>query len=190
MVTPSSISARRWFVACALGWVTAGCALVVDTDALQEGCAADEKACPLPDSDLLVCVSDTLPQYGCGSDACHECALPNAEARCANSGSCSIAACKDAYSDCNGEGGDGCEVDTGRDEENCGACANACDGENAVMACSSGVCTVVLCLEGFGDCDGRASNGCETDVSADPSHCGGCDQPCAGTCANAICGGE
>ena len=40
------------------------------------------------------------------------------------------------------------------------------------------------------DCDGDPSNGCETDTSLDPDHCGGCNMPCgptevceAGSCA-------
>jgi hypothetical protein len=25
------------------------------------------------------------------------------------------------------------------------------------------------------------------DLSSDPAHCGGCDKPCAGTCASGVC---
>ena len=31
---------------------------------------------------------------------------------------------------------------------------------------------------GLGDCDGDPRNGCESDLRADPNHCGGCGLPC------------
>lgn len=37
------------------------------------------------------------------------------------------------------------------------------------------------------DCDETRTNGCETDISTDPEHCGGCDKPCDGLCAAFTC---
>ena len=34
------------------------------------------------------------------------------------------------------------------------------------------------CAPGFADCDGNATNGCETDVAHDPRHCGVCTHDC------------
>lgn len=72
----------------------------------------------------------------------------------------------------------------------CGACASSahqtpgCDG--------NGACTTT-CDTGFADCDGMASNGCETDTANDPSDCGTCGKACPGptgqaTCTSGACG--
>ncbi len=45
-------------------------------------------------------------------------------------------------------------------------------------ACSAGVCEPT-CAEGFGDCDGDPSNGCEAQLD-DDAHCGSCTRPCLG----------
>mgnify|MGYP000990334359 FL=1 len=37
---------------------------------------------------------------------------------------------------------------------------------------------VDACPKGFDDCDGLASNGCETNTNSSLEHCGGCHQPC------------
>lgn len=36
-------------------------------------------------------------------------------------------------------------------------------------------------------CDETLKNGCETDISSDPEHCGGCNQVCSGLCAEFRC---
>jgi len=51
--------------------------------------------------------------------------------------------------------------------------------------CEAGAC-VHTCELGFDDCDGEASNGCETDINWDPAHCGACGYSCA-TCENGLC---
>ncbi len=42
--------------------------------------------------------------------------------------------------------------------------------------CGAGACSYV-CRDGYGDCDGRADNGCETKL-VDPAHCGSCGTSC------------
>jgi alpha-tubulin suppressor-like RCC1 family protein len=37
---------------------------------------------------------------------------------------------------------------------------------------------VSTCANGFGNCDGRGDNGCETDVTSSLEHCGGCNRAC------------
>ncbi len=38
-------------------------------------------------------------------------------------------------------------------------------------------CLPIGCTEGFGNCDGRRENGCETNFLTDPENCGGCGVP-------------
>jgi hypothetical protein len=52
----------------------------------------------------------------------------------------------------------------------------------------------VACAPGFGDCDGNAANGCETDTRTSAAHCGMCGHACAtgqvcvaGTCVAPPC---
>ncbi len=62
----------------------------------------------------------------------------------------------------------------------CGSCGNACAlPHTATNQCSSGTCTIGACASGFGNCDGTASNGCETNTaSGDPANCGSCANVC------------
>ena len=55
----------------------------------------------------------------------------------------------------------------------CGASANA-----PTSTCTGGECAP-NCTTGFGDCDGNASNGCETDVRTSAGNCGACGRACA-----------
>ncbi|MCC7537830.1 MAG: hypothetical protein IT379_16520 [Deltaproteobacteria bacterium] len=103
--------------------------------------------------------------------------------------------------------------------ETCNRMDDDCDGEideqaaasslcatvaNTTIECRDGVCEVAGCHGSYEDCNRRATDGCETDVSIDPRHCGACGVACpempgvtacaAGlcTCAGAlpaVCGG-
>jgi RHS repeat-associated protein len=95
----------------------------------------------------------------CGSCG-HVCPqTPNAVPGCAN-GSCTIV-CDPGAADCNKNASDGCEVTLASDPANCGACGKSCAGANATGLCLAGQCAL-QCNQGFSDCDGSASNGCET----------------------------
>ncbi len=103
-------------------------------------------------------------------------ARANASGRCA-SGACEYA-CNLPFGDCNGQAGDGCEVDTSRSTAHCGACNNACPSRaNAAAACNAGACGFA-CNAGFADCDGDASNGCEVDLATSAANCGRCARAC------------
>jgi len=64
------------------------------------------------------------------------CTAPaGAIAVCAGSG-CSFA-CQSGYLNCNGVAGDGCEINSFTDKDNCGGCGNKCTGSNV---CIGGTC--------------------------------------------------
>ena len=122
------------------------------------------------------------------------CALANANPTCA-SGTCAVQNCEAGWGNCDGSATNGCEtrLDT---LTNCGSCGNGCTLANATETCSSGTCTLTVCDSGFGNCDGGASNGCETALTA-LTNCGGCGVTCnlanatescsTGTCALGTC---
>ncbi|MEZ4410941.1 MAG: hypothetical protein R3A52_31355 [Polyangiales bacterium] len=134
---------------------------------------------------------------GCGV----RCAPAHAVGMCAM-GACRVASCEAGWADCDGNPGNGCEVDTRSSAANCGACGRLCSLPNTTAACAGGVCGFAACAAGFGDCDRAAANGCETDVRASDAHCGACGRACgagqrcvAGSCAltcpvgQTVCGG-
>jgi len=79
--------------------------------------------------------------------------------------------CDGRDNNCNGRIDEG--FDLLSDVANCGACGEVCDLDNATAICVDGACAVGACDEGWGDCDGDPSNGCETDLNA-PDACGDC----------------
>ncbi len=66
----------------------------------------------------------------------------------------------------------------GRIDESPAASRSCGAGANAIVQCTAGHCAVMTCTTGFGDCDGSASNGCETDLSSSVGHCGACGRSC------------
>jgi hypothetical protein len=60
-------------------------------------------------------------------------------------GSCGIT-CMQGWGDCNDDPKDGCEVNLGSDQQNCGACGKACD-ILAGQPCIAGQCAVKPCQE-------------------------------------------
>jgi hypothetical protein len=85
-------------------------------------------------------------------------------------------------------------ISTSSDPNNCGACGNVCPTPPAAIhTCVNGQCGFV-CVSGFGNCDGNAANGCETNLMTDPSNCGSCGNFClagpgaVATCVNGQCG--
>lgn len=101
-------------------------------------------------------------------------ATPN----CVN-GVCGISSCVPPTADCDGNAGNGCEVNTSNNTSHCGACGNACFVANGSASCNSGSCAVASCNSGFSNCDGLYSNGCEKNLNTDPLNCGTCGKVCS-----------
>lgn len=97
-----------------------------------------------------------------------------------------VTGCPAGRGDCDDDPSNGCEVDLQGDLANCGACAAACGSANASAACDAGTCQIA-CDAGFGNCDGSAANGCETDLLADPASCSACGAACDATNGTASC---
>jgi Fibrinogen beta and gamma chains, C-terminal globular domain/Stigma-specific protein, Stig1 len=137
---------------------------------------------------------DMNPANGCEVNVntdnanCGACGRACAAGQVCAAGAC-VTTCAAGTTNCSGD----C-VNTGTDPRNCGACGRACSLANvAVNACVAGGCVIGGCSTGFGDCDGMAANGCETNVRAsDVSNCGGCGVVCrfanaAASCALGAC---
>lgn len=126
------------------------------------------------------------------SDATHcgacgrACAPAHATGMCAM-GACRVTACTTGFADCDGDPSNGCEVDTQSDPSHCGGCATMCSVANATASCTAGACGVNTCTAGFGNCDGNAMNGCETNTNTTVTDCGACGRACALANATASC---
>lgn len=110
---------------------------------------------------------------GCGVS----CARPNATGTCA-AGRCAIT-CARGFADCDRTPENGCEVNIASSATaHCGACGRECPvADNASPTCMAGTCGIG-CNAGFGNCDGNAANGCETNLRTASSHCGRCGNAC------------
>lgn len=165
---------RALITASVLGWLlVSACSLVVDPEPLQQGCAPGTKPCEVTPG-KLGCVSQMDPDFGCARDSCVPCALLHAVEVCGADGACAVGTCEGNYKNCDLIARTGCEVDRDTSYENCGACDNSCDAAVRSMPkalssrCNEGRCVVKDCQEGYADCDGAASNGCEQPLAEAP----------------------
>lgn len=113
--------------------------------------------------------------------------LPNATSTCAG-GNCGVQ-CTSGWGDCDNAPANGCETDTSTSVLHCGGCNQPCpSGPNATPACANGTCSLTCTNSAYGDCDGVASNGCETILQNSAQHCGACGHSCLGTqCSAGTC---
>ena len=103
---------------------------------------------------------------------------------CGEGASCeSGLCCADSHLVC----GDAC-VDPASDAQNCGGCGNTCLGwpGSTGGACVDGSC-VLACDAGASDCNADPADGCETETSNNPVHCGGCGLRCGALCGDGAC---
>jgi hypothetical protein len=94
------------------------------------------------------------------------------------------------FGDCNGQGVDGCEVDTNTSALHCGGCGRPCGAvPNGSAACVGGACRVGSCAGTFRDCNGSPGDGCEVDTASSNAHCGACNNACGSglTCRAGAC---
>jgi hypothetical protein len=88
--------------------------------------------------------------------------------------------CTAGFADCDGDASNGCEVDTRSEHEPLRRLRpRRAIPPNGTASCAAGVCAVAACATGFGDCDGNATDGCETNVRTSTTHCGRCMNECA-----------
>jgi len=97
-------------------------------------------------------------------------------------GICTVRACDTDWADCDGDPSNGCEASL-RTRADCGVCGNECIFLHASGSCDDGSCAMGACHDGWADCDGVASNGCETDLGTG-SDCGSCGTSCPGATPN------
>jgi hypothetical protein len=149
-----------------------------DTGAADTG-FPDTGPPPCPGSQVRcsgVCVDTMMATANCGAcgNACP--ARPNAPATC-EAGSCTLQ-CDPGWRNCDGNVANGCESFPSGDLRNCGACGWACPSPaNGVPLCMGGTCQVI-CLAGYGDCNGSLGDGCETDLRVTAANCGVCGHAC------------
>lgn len=88
-------------------------------------------------------------------------------------------------------GGGGAGSNAGASVSSVGAggdCATACTNMHGTNTCAGFQC-VPTCAAGFGDCDGKPENGCETDLTTN-DNCGSCTNMCTDapvSCKNEVC---
>lgn len=141
-------------------------------------CAIDQCTAPFADCDgdpsngcEVNTTTDAVNCGGCGT----VCSAINGAPSCANS-QCQIT-CTGSFTDCDDDRVNGCETDTSKNVNNCGACGKVCDTTGGSAKCTAGVCSISNCTGGLGDCDTNPLD-CETDERTDVNNCGGCGIAC------------
>ncbi len=192
---------------CAAGEAFCG-GVCQNTQTSNAHCGACNNACPAGQSCSMgvcsltcmaptmrcggVCIDTTSSASNCGS--CGAACPPAANGTPVCAGSRCGLTCASGFGNCDGSNANGCEVDTRSSLAHCGACGRTCAaGANQSATCSLGAC-LLRCAAGFGDCDGNAANGCETDVNFSVTHCGVCGRSCPApinglaSCSSGVCG--
>lgn len=122
------------------------------------------------------------PQH-CGT--CEQTCSDATRNQCAG-GRCTDQMCSDGRADCDGQMNNGCETDLNT-PQNCGMCGQRCpDLPHARPVCRNGGCTIGDCEQGWRDCDGEVSNGCEVNIRSN-SDCGACKAACSAPHADTSC---
>ena len=132
---------------------------------MNGSCTDRDKACG--DSALSYCEGRCV-NFASDPDHCGDCKTVCASNETCKEGSCEFG-CAQGFELC-----DNVCYDIAKDSQHCGDCETKCHGS---MFCNSGSCS---CQFGRYDCDGDASNGCESTEK--------CESSCSGS-GQALCGG-
>ncbi len=103
------------------------------------------------------------------------CVLPHANPRDSagsDATSIDVTACPEGTTFCAG----GCRAFQ-TDPTHCGSCDRRCTYTNAVATCVAGQCAQGACDRGFGNCNMRTDDGCETALTSS-LNCGSCGHEC------------
>jgi Regulator of chromosome condensation (RCC1) repeat len=162
------------------------------------GAASDELCGTERDEDCDGTV-DEAPASGCCSDAdCEQlevCERPESDDLAA--GTCKPAG--DEHADCKLDDGEiACVCQEGYEGDGKTCVRNACIaigddpppcGENQSCEPAAPGKKECACIDGFGDCNADAADGCETDLATNAAHCGACGIACAGgiSCVEGAC---
>lgn len=182
----------------------------VDTKTSAAHCGACGKACAGPSHTTMKCEAseckvsacdmgwancNSMDADGCETDiatkveTCGGCATPctiaNGTGAC-DAGKCKVATCAAGFDDCDKNPANGCEAALNT-TDHCGMCGLKCAPTNAVGTCATGTCAIASCNAGFGNCDGSAGNGCETNLKTNTSHCNACGNVCPSTTGTPAC---
>lgn len=160
--TPSC-NAGACQIACTTGYancdgdVTDGCEINTNTNVNH--CGACNNKCPSPSGGTPNCVN----------------------------GTCGLSSCTAPQADCNGQSGDGCEINTSNNPSHCGGCGNACFVANGTGGCAASSCSVASCNAGFANCNNLYADGCEKNLKTDPLNCNACGTVCSSVNGSASC---
>ena len=145
---------------------------------------------------------DSKPENGCETDvynsvgacgpSCVDCnaQLQHAAGRSCTTGTCKFTGCDTGWNNCDGNLANGCEAGTSA-PKTCGASCTDCtiQVQHATGTCNGSTCGFNgTCQTGWGSCDSKPENGCETDLNTSAANCGTCGFSCdGGTCQNGLC---
>lgn len=98
---------------------------------------------------------------------------------CSN-GYCTIVSCVAGRGNCDGDIWNGCESPLLFDPFNCNGCGNICPYSHSIPVCTNGLCdaTNITCVPNWGNCNGYASDFCETNLADSAFDCGTCGTRC------------
>jgi hypothetical protein len=131
------------------------------------------------------CEADLTAPETCGSCTNH-CGSNGGTASCSAEGECDIV-CDDGRADCVNGLEDGCETNTTVNIRHCGVCDFSCPSNVGTPACEEGRCGISTCIDPNAECDPNDPIVCETNVTNDIDHCGGCGTPCYFPNGSAAC---
>jgi len=159
------------------------------------GAACASGACVLGACDIGFSDCDGNPATGCEANLkidplnCAGCGnvCPGGTLALCNNGICGLSSCPVGTGNCDGQAGNGCEVQLTTDAANCGFCGNQCSFANAEPGCASSACVIAWCTGGFGNCDKVAANGCEINLATSVANCGTCGKQCSSVGGQASC---